>query len=244
MAGQNYMTAAELFDKLKNGLIVSCSCIGSEPFDDAGMQARFALAAVQGGAVGIRAEGAELVSAVLQGTGVPVIGWAASKFEDNRLKVTGSFAEIEKLLQAGSAAIAVDGSFRRREGITGPQYVESVKRQFDCPVLADVSTFAEGMACADYGADALSTFLSGLTVDTGFYSEDRPDFNIVQTLVRELTIPVIAHGKIDVPKFAKDLLLDGAWAVVIDTVVTKPKIVTGRFADALRKAQQERTEGL
>jgi N-acylglucosamine-6-phosphate 2-epimerase len=229
---------------MRNGLIVACTAVGSEPCNSIEVQTLFAQAAVQGGAKGIRAEGAALVKAVRDSVSVPVIGWAASRHEDGTLKVTGTFAEITALLTAGSDLIAVDGTFRRRDGLTGPQFIERVKKEFDCPIIADVSTYAEGIACADYGTDAISTYLSGFTTETSYYPEERPDFNIIQTLVRELSIPVIADGKINIPKFAKDLLLDGAWAVVIETVITKPATVAGWFTTALQKAVDEKTESL
>lgn len=238
------MTTIQTLQEIRNGLIVSCTARDSEPCSSIAAQTLFAQAGVQGGAKGIRAEGPALVKAIRECVAVPVIGWSASRHEDGTLKVTGTFAEIHDLLTAGSAMIAVDGTFRRRDGLTGPQFVERVKKEFDCPIIADVATYAEGIACADYGADAVSTYLSGFTTETSYYPEERPDFNIVQTLVRELTIPVIADGKINIPKFAKDLLLDGAWAVVIETVITKPATVAGWFTTALQKALDEKAEAI
>lgn len=233
------MSTPQVFFPLKQGLIISCNRLGNEPFTADDMLLLFARAGLDGGAAGIRAEGAPLVSLIKQNLPTTVIGWCASTYDDGRMRVSGSFQEVESLLHAGADIIAIDGTFRRRDGMSGPQYVEAVRQRFNCPLLVDVSTYAEGIACADYGADGISTYLSGGTLDTSYYDSETPDFNIVRTLTRELTIPVIADGRILIPKFAKDLLLDGAWSVVIEAAVTKPKIITGWFLDAVQKARED-----
>ncbi len=230
---------AEIFRKLKDGLVVSCDLEDNGPFDHPGKVAQFAEAAVSGGAAGIRAEGLQLLEEIVPKMHLPVIGWIKSIFEDNTIRSTGTMADVESLIATGCSILSVDGSFRRREGITGPQFVEQIKKQFDCIVMTDVSTFAEGVACADYGADCISSFLSGFTTDTRHLPQDIPDLNIIVTLVKELTIPVFAHGKISTPKFAKDMIINGAWAVVVGTAITKPKIISNRFSEAIKNARND-----
>lgn len=233
---------AEIFRKLKDGLIVSCDSEDNGPFSDPAQIALFAKAAIMGGASGIRAEGTVLLSEIIQQCSVPVTGWLKSTFGDGTLGSTATLAEVESLIASGCDIVAVDGTFRRRDGITGPQFVERIKREFQCIVMADVSTFAEGVACADYGADCVSSFLSGFTGDTQHMAQDKPDLNIIMTLVRELTIPIFAHGRVSTPKFAKELILSGAWAVAAGTAITKPKLISNRFSEAIKHARDEEYE--
>ena len=48
-----------VLDKLKGGLIVSCQALANEPLHSSFIMGRMALAAKQGGAVGIRAQSQE-----------------------------------------------------------------------------------------------------------------------------------------------------------------------------------------
>lgn len=99
--------------------------------------------------------------------------------------------------------------------------------------MADVATFAEGTACADFGADCISSTLSGYTPDTAVYDKNKPDFHLVQALVRQVKIPVIAEGKINIPKYARDMIDYGAWAVVVGTAISRPRVITSWFKDAI-----------
>jgi N-acylglucosamine-6-phosphate 2-epimerase len=64
---------------LKSKLLVSCQSSEGEAFRDSESMARFALAAVQGGAAGIRAEGAADVRAI-RAANIP--GWTGTRLGD------------------------------------------------------------------------------------------------------------------------------------------------------------------
>ena len=198
----------------------------------------FAKAAVQGGAAGIRSEGVEKTKMIFSQVNVPVIGLLKSKFEDGFVKITGSFDDVEKLVNIGCHIIAIDGTFRKREGLRGPEFISEVKSKFKTLIMADVSTYAEGMACADYGADCISTTLSGYTPDTKFYPMDKPDFDLVEKLVRDVKIPVIAEGRINRPDHASAMIARGAWSVVVGTAITRPKSITSWYVEAIKAGLQ------
>lgn len=222
-----------VFERFKKGLIVSCQSEGDDPFNKPELLALFAKAAIMGGAKGIRAQGKDNVSLIKSQVDVPVIGLMKSKFDDGYVRITGSYSEVETLLATGCDIIAIDGTFRKRENLSGPQFIEEVKKRYNCIIMADVATFAEGTACADFGADCISSTLSGYTPDTAVYDKNKPDFHLVQALVRQVKIPVIAEGKINIPKYARDMIDYGAWAVVVGTAISRPRVITSWFKDAI-----------
>jgi N-acylglucosamine-6-phosphate 2-epimerase len=228
----------EIFNSLKNGLIVSCQAEVNDPFNSPETLTLFAKAAVMGGAVGIRSEGIEKLKAILAEVKAPVIGLLKSKFEDGFVRITGSFNEVEKLNNIGCRIIAVDGTFRKREGMRGPEFISEIKKKFDCSIMADISTYAEGTACADFGADCVSSTLSGYTPDTKFYPMDKPDFEIIEKLAKDLSIPVIAEGRINRPEYATGMIIRGAWCVVVGSAITRPRIITNWYVDAINTGLQ------
>lgn len=226
----------DTFEFLRGKLIVSCQADGNEPFNRPEYLLLFAKAALNGGASGIRTEGYEKTKYIKQNVSVPVIGLKKSKFIDGTVRITGSIEEVEKLMETGCDIIAVDGTFREREGLNGPLFITEIKKRFPCQIMADISTYSEGIACYDYGADCISTTLSGYTPDTQMLPKDEPDYKLVSKLSKSIPIPVIAEGKINQPKFAKHMLEYGAWAVVVGTAITRPHTVTNWFVEEMKKA--------
>lgn len=98
-------------------------------------------------------------------------------------------------------------------------------------VMADVSTYDEGLAAAAAGADLVSTTLSGYT-GFGDLSEG-PDLELVRRLTAGLRVPVIAEGRIASPHQAAEALARGAYAVVVGAAITRPTSITARFVEAL-----------
>jgi len=228
----------EIFNLIKRGLIVSCQAEGDDPFNSPEAVTLFAKAAVMGGAVGIRSEGIEKTKFILREVNVPVIGLLKSKFEDGYVRITGSFDDVEQLIKTGCQIIAVDGTFRKREGLRGPEFISEIKKKNDVIIMADISTYAEGVACVDYGADCISTTLSGYTPDTKYYPMDKPDFDIIEKLVKDVSIPIIAEGRINRPEQASGMIARGAWSVVVGTAITRPKSITSWYVEAIKAGLQ------
>src|SRR5690606_28099192 len=64
----------QLLAQLAGGLIVSCQALPGEPLHGTGCMVAMARAAAEGGAVAIRANGADDIRAIKQEVGLPVIG--------------------------------------------------------------------------------------------------------------------------------------------------------------------------
>lgn len=222
------------FNKIKNGLIVSCQAEGNDPFNTPEGVLLFAKAALMGGAVGIRTEGYEKTKKIVEGVDAPVIGLIKSYFDDGFVRITGSFDDVEKLIETKCDVIAIDGTFRKRDGFTGPEFISEVKKRYGCIVMADISTYDDGAACAAAGADCLSTTLSGYTPETNNLPHDKPNIELLKRLSKDFKLPVIAEGRVNTPEYAAQMIKEGAWAVVVGTVLTRPRVVTGWFVDAIK----------
>ena len=222
---------------LKNELIVSCQAEGDSPFNNPADIAKFAIAAKMGGAGGIRTEGLEKTRAVLAAVDLPVIGLIKSSYEDGYVRITGSEKDFSSLTDAGCHIIAVDGTFRKREQKTGPDFISYIKQKYDVVVLADIATRSEAEACYEAGADCISTTLNGYTPETAGRNFTEPDLTHLSELVSVFRnkIPVFAEGRFNTPELAAKAIENGAWAVVTGTAITRPQIITKWFYDAIKK---------
>ncbi len=229
----------ELLKQLKGGMIVSCQAEGDDPFNaNPEYMALFARAAEMGGAIGIRTQGIEKLKAIKRATKLPVIGLLKSQFPDGTVCITGSFNEVEQLIAAGSDIVAIDGTFRKREGLSGPEFIKEVKKRYDCIVLADIATYAEAKACEEAGADCVSTTLNGYTPDT-LQFHDGPNYDVLKECVDGLNIPVFAEGRYNTPAEAGKAMELSAYAVISGTAITRPRVITQWFVNEIKKVNNK-----
>lgn len=216
-------------------MIVSCQAEGDDPFnDDPEYMALFARAAEMGGAIGIRTQGIAKLEAIKRATKLPVIGLLKGQFADGTVKITGSYSEVEQLIIAKSDIVAIDGTFREREGLTGPEFIREVKKRYGCLVLADIATYDEAKACEESGADCVSTTLNGYTPDTLQY-HNGPNYDVLKECVKVLSIPVFAEGRYNTPAEAGKAMELGAYAVISGTAITRPRVITQWFVAEINK---------
>lgn len=225
----------EIILKLKHGLIVSCQAEGDSPFNSPQGVTMFANAAIMGGASAIRSEGIAKTKMIIEQTNVPVIGLIKSKFEDGSVRITGSLKDVEDLISIGTHIIAVDGTFRMRDNLTGPEFISKVKSEYDCIVMADIAKEDEAIECEQAGADLISTTLNGYTPETSGDKIKSPNFELVKTLTKKIKVPVIAEGRINSPDDAGEMIRLGAYAVVVGTAITRPHIITSWYVDAIKE---------
>lgn len=224
----------EIVSKLKNGLIVSCQAEPGLPFDSPEGVTMFAKAAISGGASGIRSEGVEKTKMILESLNVPVIGLIKSKFEDGRVRITGSFSDVDDLSAIGCPIIAIDGTFRKRDGLTGPEFIHRIKSEFDALIMADVAKEDEAIECEQAGADLISSTLNGYTLETEKDKVLSPNFILIKSLTKKIKKPVIAEGRINSPNDAGEMIRLGAYAVVVGTAITRPHIITSWYVNAIK----------
>ena len=213
---------------VRGRLVVSCQAQPHEPLHGAAHMAVMARAAVEGGAAAIRCESPADVAAIRAAVEVPLIGlW---KRGDAGVYITPEREHCMAIAEAGADMIAVDATDRPRP-VPVPDLVAHCRDVLGKPVLADVSTLAEGLAAEAAGAAAVAPTLSGYT---GGPTPKEPDWALLAALLAEVDVPVIMEGRIWTPEDAARALAMGAWAVVVGSAITRPQLITRRFADALR----------
>jgi N-acylglucosamine-6-phosphate 2-epimerase len=217
---------------IKGKLIVSCQALSDEPLHSSFIMGRMALAAKIGGAAAIRAQSAEDIRAIRDAAQLPVIGLVKRNYDDSPIYITPTLREVEELLSTDCAMVALDMTDRPRPG--GVDVSLLIRRIHEAGrlVLADISTYAEGMAAAAVGADAVSTTLSGYTP----YSRQLagPDLKLVQELSRHCTVPVFAEGRIQGPDDIVRVMAAGAYAPIVGSAITRPQLITATFSSALK----------
>lgn len=222
--------------QIKNGLIVSCQAEDDSPFNSPEGVAMFAKAAEQNGAVAIRSQGVEKTKRIIETVNLPVIGLVKSQFEDGSVCITRNEKEIELLLSINCGIIAIDGTNRKINNLSGPDFIARIKKHFNAIIMADLSSAEEIKACIDAGADIVSSTLNGYTPATHSDKYLSPNYELVENFVKISSVPVVAEGRINTPYAAAKMISLGAWAVVVGTAITRPGIITSRFNDAIKTA--------
>ncbi|KRA51489.1 N-acetylmannosamine-6-phosphate 2-epimerase [Devosia sp. Root635] len=213
--------------RLKRGLIVSCQARADNPLHGPHFMGAMALAARDGGAVAIRANGPEDIRAV-KAAGLPVIGIHKVFSERYPVYITPDFAAAEAIVAAGAGIVALDCTDRPRDGEPPARLVRRISEELDAEVFADISTIDEGLAAADLGATYVATTLSGYTEATQPKPEE-PDLKLLETLARRLSVPVVAEGRYNRPALVRQAFEAGAHAVVVGTMITNPREITRMF---------------
>lgn len=213
----------------KGALVVSCQARADNPLHGPHHMAAMARAAEQGGAGGIRANGAEDVAAIRAVTRLPLIGLLKRFDEAFPVYITPDLASAIAIAEAGADAVAVDATRRPRRGERIQDLIPLIRERTGCPVMADVATLEEGIEAVRLGAAAVATTLSGYTDETSPKAQGGPDFALVEALARAVRVPVIAEGRIQTPDEVREALRRGAHAVVVGTAITNPREITRRF---------------
>jgi N-acylglucosamine-6-phosphate 2-epimerase/N-acetylmuramic acid 6-phosphate etherase len=217
----------------RGSLIVSCQARADNPLHGPQFMGAMALAARDGGARAIRANGPEDVRAV-KAAGLPVIGIHKVFADDVPVYITPTIAAADVLAEAGADVIALDCTPRPRHG-DEPAAIIAHVRGCGLETFADVSTLEEGIAAAAMGATYVSTTLSGYTR----YTEPKPagpDLDLIRALVARVDVPVVAEGRFNTPELARAAIDAGAYAVVVGTMITNPREITRVFAGAVAGA--------
>jgi N-acylglucosamine-6-phosphate 2-epimerase len=113
-----------------------------------------AQAAELGGAGGIRANGYDDIKAIKAKVTVPIIGINKTQASLESVYITPTLESAIEAAEAGADIIAIDATDRPRPGnTTAAELITSIKSTLKLPVMADISTYEEGIAAAEAGAD-------------------------------------------------------------------------------------------
>lgn len=221
-----------MLDVLKGNLIVSCQALADEPLHSAFIMGRMAIAAKEGGAVAIRAQGVSDINEIKKVAKLPIIGIIKKIYNDSEIYITPTIKEVDELLETECEMIALDATKRKRPNNEKIQDLVDAIHEKGKTAMADVSTLEEGIEAEKVGFDCISTTLSGYTS----YSKqsNNVDFELLEKLIKTVKIPVICEGKINTPEELKKAFELGAYSAVVGGAITRPQQITKRFTDVLK----------
>ncbi len=216
----------------RGGLVVSCQAREDNPLHGADFMRAMALAAAQGGAAGIRAEGVTDIAAIRHAVGLPLIGLLKRRREGFDVYITPGFDDAAAIVAAGCDVVALDATAGTRNGEAVETLIPRIRQELGVAVMADIATVAEGLAAAALGADYVGTTLAGYTPARA--ASVGPDLALLGELVARCPVPVVAEGRFETPEQVARAFELGAFAVVVGTAITNPREITRRFAARTR----------
>jgi putative N-acetylmannosamine-6-phosphate epimerase len=222
------MIARSLLTLRKGSLIVSCQARPDNPLHGPGFMAAMAQAAEQGGAGGLRAQGAADVAAIRAVSALPLIGLLKREEPGSAVYITPDFAAASAVVAAD--VIAIDATLRPRAGEAVAVLVGRIHTELGRAVMADIATLEDALAAQAAGADCVATTLSGYTEASPHRCG--PDLDLLAAIVARAEVPVIAEGRYETPEQVARAFALGAYAVVVGTAITNPREITRRFVRA------------
>jgi N-acylglucosamine-6-phosphate 2-epimerase len=217
-------------------LIVSCQARDDNPLTGSVYMQAMALAALQGGADAIRANGASDIAAIRSITNKPIIGLLKKEVIGFEVYITPDLESIEEVISAGADYVALDVTHQARP--VPLEQLFSVIHQAGKKVFADCATFQDAARAVALGADVVSTTMAGYTLQTQGSKTTEPDFILLEQICQNVNVPVVAEGRFWTPEQVTKAFEIGASGVVVGTAITNPRDITKRFVAALEKKEK------
>jgi len=226
-----------MLEKIKKGLVASCQALDDEPLHGSKIMAKMALAAQQGGAVGIRANSKEDIIEIKKEVDLPIIGIVKRDYADSEVFITATKKEIDELLEAGCEMIAMDATNRSRpKNLALSELVSYVRdKNPSVQLMADISSLHEAKEAEALGFDCISTTLYGYTESTKGNKLYDDNFAFIKEIISHTSTPVIAEGNILTPDMARQAIQLGAYSVVVGGAITRPQQITSRFVKEIKR---------
>lgn len=224
-------------EQINGKLIVSCQALENEPLHSSYIMGRMAVAAKEGGAHGIRANTVEDIKEIQSVVDLPVIGIIKKEYADSQVYITPTIKEVDALMEVKPEVIAIDATNRRRpNGETLDTIFHHIRVKYpDQKLLADCATMEEMIYANELGFDFIGTTLVGYTEESKGLEIAENDFAFIREVLEQVSAKVIAEGNIDTPQKAKRVIELGCYTVVVGGAITRPQLITRKFASALEK---------
>ncbi|MBM4761394.1 N-acetylmannosamine-6-phosphate 2-epimerase [Bacillus sp. B15-48] len=227
----------QVLEQIEKGLIVSCQALEGEPLHSSFIMGRMAVAAKEGGAVGIRANSVSDIVEIKKQVELPVIGIIKQVYGDHPVFITPTMKEIDALAETGVEIIATDATNRLRpDGCDLVTFYKEVRSKYpDVLLMADVSSVEEAMFADELGFDIVAPTLYGYTEETNGLKIDDHDYDVIKQIVEKVTkAKVLAEGNVATPAIARSVLDYNVHAVVVGGAITRPQLITKKFVEALQ----------
>ncbi|MCH2055539.1 MAG: N-acetylmannosamine-6-phosphate 2-epimerase [Thalassotalea sp.] len=223
----------KLIHELKNSLIASCQPVDNGPMDKVEHVVAMAVAAIDGGAKGLRIEGVKNVEAVAKVVSVPIVGIVKRDLEDSDIRITPFIEDVKALAQAGASIIAFDGTDRKRP--TSMLDLLNAVHESGCIAMADCADFETGIMLAKNGCSFIGSTMSGYLDLSN--TPDEPDYELVDMWVKR-GLNVIAEGRYNSPERAAKAIALGALSVTVGSAITRIEHIASWFATSINEAAQ------
>lgn len=228
---------------LKKGLVVSCQATPEEPLHGSDIMARLAIAAKMGGAVGVRVNTYDDLCAVRKAVDIPILGLIKTVHEGYWPYITTTMEDVDLVVKSGAEIVCIDATnYPRYDGNTFETFYKLVREKYpNIEILADVSTYEEGVFADSLGVDYVATTLWGYTPDTNDANSEliqelrEPNVELVRQLAEVCKAPIVAEGRFWNEKHAIRAFEAGAHAVTIGAGITRPQIITKHIVDEINK---------
>lgn len=220
--------------QIKGGLIVSCQALEEEPLHSSYIMAKMAVAAKEGGAVGIRANTPKDIEEIKRYVELPIIALYKQDYEDSSVYITPTEREIELLIDKKPEIIALDATNRLRPGgQTLEEFFKKLRLKYpDQLFMADCATYEEALHAQEIGFDIVGTTLCGYTKDT--QGTPLPNHELIKRLAEDLTVPLIAEGGIWELSDLQQIMKEKVHAAVIGSSITRPREITRRYVNGIK----------
>ena len=220
---------------LPQGLIVSCQALPDEPLHSSFIMSKMALAAYQGGAVGIRANTKEDIQAIQQEVDLPIIGIVKRDYKGSKVFITATSQEVDELIESGCEVIALDAKKQTRPKESLSELVAYIREHApNVEIMADISTLEEAKQADELGFDYVGTTLRGYTDDTKGHILYEDNFQFLKEVLEAVDAKVIAEGNVITPEMFETVSNLGVHCTVVGGAITRPKEITQRFVNALK----------
>lgn len=230
------MNIQEFREKVGGKLIVSCQALPDEPLYSSFIMGKMALAALWGGAAGIRANTVEDILEIRKNVDLPIIGIIKKVYPDHPdVYITPTMEEIDALAAIGVEVIALDATKRVRPGdrTLDELFGEARKKYPNQLFMADCSSIEEGLHAAELGFDLIGTTMASYTPYTA--GCPLPPYEMISTLVEKSGKPVVAEGNLSTPEELRHAMDLGVMTAVVGSAITRPMLITKKFVAALEK---------
>lgn len=229
------MNNNKIITSIQGGLIVSCQALAHEPLHSPFIMSKMALAAYQGGAVGIRANSVADIKAIKEVVDLPLIGIIKQDYENSAVYITPSMKEVDLLVAEGVEIIALDATSNLRVGgLSIDEFFAQIKAKYPNQLLmADCSTLEEMLHADKLGFDFISSTLVGYTEQSKHLNVASNDFEIIEQAIKQIKHKFIGEGNIDTPEKLKRVMEKGAHCCVVGSIITRPQLITKKFVAAL-----------
>ncbi|MDT3897369.1 N-acetylmannosamine-6-phosphate 2-epimerase, partial [Staphylococcus aureus] len=211
-----------------------CQALPDEPLHSSFIMSKMALAAYEGGAVGIRANTKEDILAIKETVDLPVIGIVKRDYDRSDVFITATSKEVDELIESQCEVIALDATLQQRPKETLDELVSYIRTHApNVEIMADIATVEEAKNAARLGFDYIGTTLHGYTSYTQGQLLYQNDFQFLKDVLQSVDAKVIAEGNVITPDMYKRVMDLGVHCSVVGGAITRPKEITKRFVQIM-----------